>query len=126
MTRQQIIAFREAAKADGWKEEPTYRPETIDEDSTLRRQGWTIIVTVRPPTKHMPDGVNYLHIWAPDNLAIRVPETYSVDALVAAMRECLECGAKDVNTYQVGFAGRCCKACLPAARAKYEYPGWTK
>lgn len=36
-----------------------------------------------------------------------------------------QCGAENVETYQYGFAGRACSKCLPPAKRRDEFPGWT-
>ena len=66
-------------------------------------------------------------VWGPDDLAIhKVPDVYSWDALQAGLRTCGYCGAADVDTSRVGFAGRCCAACMPKVRPRVEFPGWAE
>lgn len=49
-----------------------------------------------------------------------------IKKIVDSYGVCPECGRRvgPKNLHQVGFAGCCCADCLPAAKEKYEYPGW--
>jgi len=55
-----------------------------------------------------------------------------LDAIIAKakaeMNKCPVCGKAIPISEQksYSFAGRCCDECLPAMKAKHEYPGWTK
>jgi hypothetical protein len=127
---ESVQQYRDAMVADGWDMEPRYKTEPVDRAGRLTRAGWVCSILTRCPLEmngqphpkwHNESEVD---IWGPDRLAVRVPAHYSWEALQAAVRTCHECGAKDVDTERVGFAGRCCATCLPAARKRIEYPGW--
>lgn len=51
-----------------------------------------------------------------------------VNKCLAVINKCPVCGKEIPFSEQkgFGFAGRCCPDCLPAMKAKHEYPGWTK
>ena len=65
-----------------------------------------------------------LAAWGPDTLSIQVPLVYSWEALNKGLNVCGECKSEGVKIQRVGFAGRCCADCLPAAKKRHEYPGW--
>jgi hypothetical protein len=70
--------------------------------------------------RYFPVGNN----WAPDGLAVEPPAVYNFEELVRNSRTCEFCKAQNVDTQRVGFAGRCCAACLPDARKRIETKGW--
>lgn len=126
-----VIAWRDAAVADGWTIEPTYpKTETVDQAAKLHRDGWVALVLTRgregSPHSHRWYYEAQVSVWAPDSLAVRPGDVYSWEALQAATRSCNNCNATEVKTFGYSFAGRCCEACLPAMRLQHEYPGWTR
>ena len=137
MKLDQAVKWRDDAVADGWLIEPTYQTEDVSRAATLHKDGFTAqvitriydeeyIKTAQPWMKHMAGKTDVsIAVWGPDTLAIRPGVAYSWEALWKALMTCLECGREDVKTQRVGFAGRCCETCLPAARKRDEYPGWT-
>lgn len=115
--------WRDAAVADGWSIEPTYPHESVETAWRLLRDGFQVQGLTRPESdKSMP--VATIHIWGPDGLAIKVPPIYAWGPIAAGVRTCSACGATDVETQRVGFAGRVCGACLPEQRRLVETPGW--
>jgi hypothetical protein len=119
MTLNEIKAWREAAEQDGWEFEPTYQHESRDTHATAKREGWTIMVNARNERNAS------LGVWAPDGSGVVAPTIYSMDTLEAGRFRCDICEAEGVETHRVGFANRSCRPCLPAARRKWEFPGWT-
>jgi hypothetical protein len=121
-----IRAWIAAALADGWYIAPTYGDgEPVDSAASLSKDGFAVLVTLREPTKWMPAYDVSIAAWGPDALGVKVPDVYSMAALQAELRSCHDCGARDVETVRIGFAGRCCAECRPKLVAKHEYPGWT-
>lgn len=127
---EEVVAFRDAAVADGWSIEPTYgEHESVDRASRLKKDGFLMMILTRTPV----EGDFFRHryesevsIWGPDGLCIAPPSKYDMEEIRRGLRICEECHATDVETFRVSFAGRCCAKCLPAARKIHEYPGWTK
>ena len=120
-----VRAFRVAAAADGWGVVPTYPPEPIDNAAKGTKEGFVFHTIARGSVGkwlHQASG----SLWGPDGLAIDPPKVYDWNFIQAAVKHCNYCGADDVAVQRVGFAGRCCHACLPAVRQKVEYPGWTR
>lgn len=118
--------FRDAAKSDGWEMRATYGSESIERASTLERDGWSMMVLTRN-NESEGRGKKYeaaVHIWAPDRLAVEVPEFYDFAELRRRTRVCSHCKTQDVDTQRYSFAGRCCEVCLPKMRAATEQPGW--
>lgn len=119
-------AFREAAIADGWQAKATYgKQEAVESHATLERAAFKMHVMVRM----MEPGCKWkfcvqINIWGPDGMAIDPPFVYDSDYIVAGVRRCGKCKAKDVETFRAGFANRCCATCLPKVRAEIEKPGW--
>jgi hypothetical protein len=111
--------FRDAAVKDGWLIEPTYEHESIDRAATLKKEGFFIQVITRLGKEAS------INIWGPDGMAINPPDTYSWAAISSGLCICNLCGKTDVETHRFSFAGRACLECLPAAKKKHEYPGWT-
>lgn len=124
--------WRDAAIADGWTAEPTYKSfgsESMESHATLRRGGFVAHAMCRTIDKVKQPWSKWLYeaqisVWGPDGKAIIPPAAYNWSALVAGLRHCKPCGADDVETFRYSFAGRCCEACLPKMRAQYEWPGW--
>lgn len=116
--RDAVLAFRNAALADGWTEK----------DATgehFQKEGFVAYILVRkggPNDRYAFTAI--VHLWGPDGLAIEPPEVYSWEKIRAGLTRCHYCGATGVPTERVSFAGRCCAACLPAVRAQLERPGW--
>lgn len=116
---EQVREFILAACADGWSLEPTYPGcESVDRACTLKREGYVIQALARSPQQAN------ICIWGPDKLALAPPTTYAWEAIQAGLRTCMECGATDVETFRVGFAGRVCMSCAPVVRPRAEFPGW--
>jgi hypothetical protein len=117
------------AVADGWEINPTYRTEPVESAATLDKNGFRAMVLMRDRGEGETDrGWRYeakVSAWGPDGLAIRVSRKYDFALIKKALRRCAECGKEDMDTQRVGFAGRVCSDCLPEARKKHEYPGWT-
>lgn len=112
-------AWRDAAIADGWDHEPTYGTHEDElRACRLSRDGWKAQVI----TRGLP--TDKVSAWGPDGLAVCIAEPYDWTALQDGLRTCAYCGAKDVDTQRLAFAGRCCAECLPAMREKHEFPGW--
>ena len=122
-----VVAFRDAALADGWSIEPTYKNgEAAESYGTLFRDGFTMHAKAR--VKDVGEKWSYeaeIVLWGPDGLCIPTPRVYSMDTLIKSLRVCPKCKTEDVETVRYSFAGRCCKACLPEMQRKQEYPGWT-
>jgi hypothetical protein len=116
------------AVADGWQIEPTYQTEPVESAATLDKGGFRAMALMRDRGENHDRRYRYeakVSAWGPDGLAISVPATYDFALIEKAVRRCGECGREDVDTQRVGFAGRTCADCLPAARKKHEYSGWT-
>lgn len=64
-----------------------------------------------------------ISIWGPDELQIKVPETYRPLGK-ADLDTCAYCHRTGTKTARVSFAGRCCQDCLSEQRKELEYPGW--
>lgn len=117
--------FRDDAVADGWDIEPTYPShEPVDSACRLRRSGYVMLILTREKVGKFGYEAK-VNIWGPDGLAIKTPEYYDFAAIEQRTRSCSYCRADDVETVRVGFAGRCCNACLPEMRKRIETPGWT-
>jgi hypothetical protein len=116
-TQAEAIAWRTAALKDGWSMEPLHEHASWEAAARLERQGFVAYVYATPKDPAV-------FVWGSDKLGLHSTVEYSWDALVRGLRICLECGAEDVPTQRVWFAGRVCETCLPAARVKYETKGW--
>lgn len=137
-----LVDWVESAVADGWSLRPTYN-EPVEHAGTLTRPAaddecagaherttWVVMYLNRPPgpTKHgnrLRRDIA-IHAWGPDRLAVKAPRPYSMEAMRAALRTCLDCGLADVDVVRIGFAGRTCRACHAKNVALVEYPGWTE
>lgn len=120
--------YREAAIAGGWTCEATYKSEPVDSAATLSRDGWKLSIISRDKSDK---GGKWkyeasVHVWAPDGLQVTVSNQYDFEQLKAAIRNCNECGADDVETTRYSFAGRWCLKCnsSPELNKKYHYHGW--
>ena len=128
MTKEQIQTWVKDASADGWELNPTYDNEPVDFAATLKRDGFTARIILREFVNKATGRIymDYsIHVWGPDGLQIAVPVTYSWESVYRALDICLECGRDSEHVQRVGFAGRCCDACAPAARKRDERAGWT-
>lgn len=112
-----VLAFRDAAMADGWSSEPTYAHEDEMRAFRLRRDGFLLQCLARPEDKDSV-GVGTINGWGPDGMAIDVGETYDWDAIKRSAETCQYCKAFPVKTERVAFAGRACQTCGPIERAK--------
>ena len=119
-------AWRDAAVADGWSVQPTYGAhEGVERAAKLTRDGFVAQVITRTKVGKWLYEAS-VSVWGPDGLAVAPPNAYDWSAIVAATKRCSYCKAPDVETERVGFAGRCCAACLPAVRQCVERPGWDR
>lgn len=123
----EVIAWRDAAVADGWTITPTYGREDVSRASTLARDGYKAMLLTREPIpgdRWATTQEYTLNLWCPRGIDIRPPAVYDWAKIVAGTRTCSVCGATDVDTQRVAFANRACAACAPALRKKMETPGW--
>ena len=123
------VAWREAAIADGWVARATYeKHEGIDRACTLEREGFVAMILTRQREKPNEKWAfeAKVSVWGPDRLAIRPPDVYSWETIVGDVERCGYCRKPSSDIQAVGFAGRCCPACLPEQRKRQEYPGWTE
>jgi len=116
-------AYQSALLADGWSASPIYAGQAGQYDpaksARFTREGFKIAF-YRAADSLVPDG---LAAWGPDRLEVIVPETYSWEALHAALLVCGACGAIG-ETVRIGFAGRVCPACREKYVDQVEKPGW--
>lgn len=118
------VAWREAAIADGWDAKPGYpNHEAMERVCHLSKDGYIVHVLTREKVGKWAYQAS-VNVWGPDGLAIKPPFVYDMAAITAGTRHCNYCNADDVDTERVGFAGRCCAACLPRQREIAERPGW--
>lgn len=120
---ERVREFRDAARDDGWASEPTYENEAEDSHATMSRDGFTLHAMCREGRGAWKYCAQ-ISIWGPDGVAVETPETYSMDAVIAGLRRCEFCNAKDVETHRVAFANRSCGDCLEEQRRIHETPGW--
>lgn len=113
----EAIKYRAAMIADGWHCEPLYNHEPVGQASRMTRDGFIAHVLSRPETERTTPSAS-VHFWGPDGMAIRAPLPYDGAAVVVGLRVCGYCGASDVDTQQVAFAGRACASCAPKEWAK--------
>ena len=127
---QAVADWFDAAIADGWLAEQTYKHEPLERAARLRRDGFTAQILRRSEANgRKPGKWKYeamVSLWGPDRLAINPPFPYDMTAIIAGLRTCNACGATDVETQRYSFAGRCCAECRPEMARKHEYPGWTR
>ncbi|HUW08396.1 MAG TPA: hypothetical protein VM537_01645 [Anaerolineae bacterium] len=127
---ERVRRFVAAAVADGWEIAPTYQSEDVSRAARLTKDGFVMQTIMREDEDGRPHAWSRkgteasISIWGPDGLGVDVPLEYDGDLIRSWTRKCGECGATDVDTKRVAFANRVCNACLPAARKKYEKPGW--
>lgn len=100
--------FRFAALADGW----------VAKDDTgehFEKEGFNLHVLSRicKPGSNRYRYMASVHIWGPDRLAIFPPDVYDWETIKARVRTCNYCGASDVDTQRISFAGRSCAKCIP-------------
>lgn len=112
------------ARKDGWSYEATYSTESRDRASTLKKDGWVVMILSRPPEKKTRGTIS-LHCWAPDGLAVDVKKgTYNFAKMVGLCSVCDFCRKTVPTTHRVAFVNRSCYDCLPKARQTMETPGW--
>lgn len=119
-----MLAYREAALADGWSLQWMEGDEKTASYSKHFKDGYCMHILSRSQGKHKYKYEAKASLWCPQGIAIRAPETYDWQKIVEGTTRCHECGATGVKTVRVAFANRVCEPCLPAAKAKYEYRGW--
>lgn len=124
MTWDEVTAWTDAALADGWSSTPMYEREPEEQARILRSDGWYAMVFRRPQKGYMKYPECNVTVWGPDGLQIKVPTVYTRAALEAAIRTCQYCGAADVDTIRLSFAGRSCKPCRVKLAPTIEAPGW--
>jgi hypothetical protein len=121
--------WRDAALADGWSIAPTYGDhEPVESAARLTRPGGWVVQVLSRDRRETGRGKAFeatIHAWGPDGLAVTPPPIYDFAAMQSGLRTCLACGATDVATQRVNFAGRVCITCLPEQRRLTERPGWT-
>lgn len=122
---EKIRAFRDAAVADGWVIEPLYKVESVENAAKLTTGKWVMHVYTRAHTESSMRIDTSISIWGPDQLQVEPPDVYDMDEIKRRLRRCNYCTCDNLDVQRVGFAGRCCRECLPAMRKKYEFPGWT-
>lgn len=114
------VKFREGAMSDGWK----FKDDQQDMSyARLIKDGFVMHVCARKDVGKWQYQA-MVSVWGPDGLAIHPDNEYDWDQIQSCVRTCLECGATNVETFRVGFAGRVCEKCLPEQRRKIETPGW--
>ena len=118
MTLNEIVAWRDAAVADGWSITPTYNSEGIDRASTLDRDGWKALILTR--SERDCDVV----VWSSDRLVVTHGTIYSFEELKRNERLCSNCGSTEIATVRIGFAGRVCPTCREKLKPIIEYSGW--
>lgn len=134
-----VVAFRDAAIADGWTHIPTYQCEPEERASRLSKDGFTMQILTRSRDNEVLDPSRGYHhsvhgkwkyeaqvsIWGKDGLGVSlIGPVYDMERIKTGVRRCDSCRAEDVDTERYSFAGRCCAKCRPAMAAKYEKPGW--
>lgn len=120
---EDAIKWKCDALKDGWVIEPIYKTESVEFAAKLSKEGFVCNILTKfsgPRWKYEVD----INIWGPDELAVKPPYKYNWDEIIKGLNTCNYCGASEVKTKRIGFAGRCCENCLPELRKKFEYPGW--
>lgn len=131
---ERVVAWREAAIADGWSCRATYEGhEAMERAATLDHPwGYHAMILSRDNAGKSPGKFRYevgVYLWdaLKFGIAIKTPRVYSLEAIQRAERTCPECG----NEYEskavmrrVAFANRCCANCYGALKAKLETRGW--
>lgn len=122
----EIRAWIAAAVADGWSHTTYFDSEPIESACRLAKDGFQVSIL----TRTLKPGGRWKYeakasMWGPDGLVCGKPGTvYDWEQIKTLPRTCNYCHAKDVDVQRIGFAGRCCEACLPKERARAERPGW--
>ena len=129
-----VVAWRDAAIADGWILEAVFAGEPAESYGQIKRDGFTGHICAREKTKmeqYFPktshgkwEYHSAVSLWGPDGVSVITPFPYSSDAITKGPRHCEVCGKDDVETVRVAFCNRACVACAPALRAKLETRGW--
>lgn len=119
-----ICTFRDAAVNDGWSIKPTYGTESVDRASSLKKDGFVMMIITRE-TPHKWKYEANISIWGPDGLGIPSPYSYDFDKISKSLTTCPVCKAENVETQRFSFAGRCCADCRPKMAAKHEQGNWT-
>lgn len=95
-----ILAYKEAAIADGWAIDAT-------DTNRLTKSNCSMYVVA------FDDGefeIAVANIWGADGLAIaRTSDVYSWEDIVAGHYTCGVCNKTGVKTYKIGVAGRVCE-----------------
>lgn len=135
----EVVAFRDAAIADGWSHHATYQNEPEERASRLSKDGFTMRILTRSRDNEVLNPAAGIHrtmhgkwkyearvsVWGRDGLGISlIGPVYDMARIKAGLRRCDACRAEDVDTQRYSFAGRCCAKCRPDMAAKYEKPGW--
>lgn len=135
----EVVAFRDAAIADGWTHHATYESEPEERAACLYKDGFTMRILTRSrdnevlcPERGYHHSVHgkwkyeaSVHVWGPDGLGISLlGPVYDLGQINTGLRRCDSCGSEDVDTQRYRFAGRCCTNCRPELARKYEKPGW--
>lgn len=122
---EKIKKFKEKAIADGWECTATYPDhESIERACTLTKDGFKMLILLRDKKDGKFKYETCISLWGSDGLGLEVPDEYSFEDIKLNTFKCMLCGAKNVDTFKVAFAGRVCKNCLPEANKKYEFKGW--
>lgn len=124
-TIESATAWRLAALADGWTEEPTYVGQPVEQDSTLERGGFKVHLSARPPAREGLRPWAGVSVWGPDGLTIPAPEVYDFAEMERHLRICGECG-KEGDTVRLGFANRVCPDCWTKLAPTVERQGWAE
>src|SRR6266478_4034061 len=104
---ERVVAFRDAAIADGWSHEPTYGSESEERASRLNRDGFSMQILTRSRGNEVLDPARGMHrsvhgkwayeaqvnVWGPDGMSIDIGPAYDWEAIKAAVRKCPECEA---------------------------------
>lgn len=73
---------------------------------------------------YYPEGISCCRSYALLNGSLKFIDIDSAANDVLVCNECKKRVKSIDDIYPVGFAGKCCKDCLPEAKRKYEYRGW--
>lgn len=118
MKRNEVIAWREAALADGWTHEPIYKNEAEETAMQLDKEGFHAQVYLRENPSDF-----CLAVWGPDRLAIEPPVVYNFEGIKRLVNVCEKC-SKEGPTVRLAFANRVCPDCRKKFAPTYEAPGW--
>ncbi len=126
-----VRTWKTAALADGWAIKPTYgEHESVDRAASLEKDGYNEgsipeKLQKKPEASRDGESQGQLHYYLRSSLDLESPVTtpgFSRRSEIPKL--CSECGQVKPQTSRVGFANRVCDDCKPAAKAKYEKPGW--